>query len=111
MDYFIAVVLGIVEGITEFLPISSTGHMILVGHLLNADSEQWHVFEVFVQLGAIFGGGRSLLAAFSRLTEFPGQATATKRIFFSFQGFSGLWKIFLGCVPAFILGALADEQP
>ena len=52
-DYIIAVVLGIVEGATEFLPVSSTGHMILVGHLLGYDSQQAGVFEVFIQLGAI----------------------------------------------------------
>ena len=52
-DYIIAVVLGIVEGATEFLPVSSTGHMILVGHLLGYDGQQAGVFEVFIQLGAI----------------------------------------------------------
>lgn len=52
-DYIIAVVLGIVEGATEFLPVSSTGHMILVGHLLGYDGRQAGVFEVFIQLGAI----------------------------------------------------------
>ena len=52
-DYLIAVVLGIVEGATEFLPVSSTGHMILVGHMLGYDGMRAGVFEVFIQLGAI----------------------------------------------------------
>lgn len=49
----IAVIVGIVEGLTEFLPVSSTGHMIIVGHMLGFDGRLADVFDVFVQLGAI----------------------------------------------------------
>ena len=52
-ENLIAVIIGIVEGITEFLPISSTGHMILIGSMLGFEGEKASVFEVFIQLGAI----------------------------------------------------------
>jgi len=54
LGFLEALILGIVEGITEFLPISSTGHMILVAHLLGLEQSDFlRLFEVFIQLGAI----------------------------------------------------------
>jgi undecaprenyl-diphosphatase len=99
LDVIKAIFLGIVEGLTEFIPVSSTGHLLLVGHFFGFDDEDFgKAFDVLIQLGAIL----ALLSIY----------------------FSRLWKLFLGMFkdaeaqrfiigvliaffPAMVLGALA----
>src|SRR3569623_3372825 len=52
-ELIVAILLGIVEGITEFLPVSSTGLLILASELLGYNAAQWAMFNVIIQLGAI----------------------------------------------------------
>ena len=62
-----AFVLGIVEGLTEFLPISSTGHLILAGDLLGANDERWNVFNIVIQTGAMLAVVWEYRARFFRI--------------------------------------------
>ncbi len=66
-DLFNALVLGVVEGLTEFLPISSTGHLILAADLLGATDERWTVFNLVIQTGAMLAVVWEYRARFFRI--------------------------------------------
>ena len=66
-DLVNALILGVVEGITEFLPISSTGHLILAGALLGATDDRWKVFEIVIQTGAMLAVVWEYRARFFRI--------------------------------------------
>lgn len=98
-ELFIAFVLGIVEGLTEFLPISSTGHLILVGHALEFQGERAHVFEVFIQLGAILAVVWLYPKRFTGLFDFAAKDHG-------FRGIAAIQKLALVSLPALLLGFL-----
>ncbi len=99
-----AVFLGVVEGITEWLPISSTGHMILVEEFiqLNASAAFKEMFFVVIQLGAILA---VVLLYFNKLNPFsPKKSTQEKK-----DTMSIWYKVIVGVLPAAVLGFLFDD--
>lgn len=104
LDIFKVILLGIVEGITEWLPISSTGHLILLEEFLTLEtSEEFkEMFQVVVQLGAIFA---VIILYFQRLNPFSRGKIKEERI-----STCTLWmKVIVACIPAGLLGILLDE--
>lgn len=97
-QYIIAIILGIVEGLTEFLPVSSTGHLILTGELLGATEEKWKTFEIVIQLGSICA---VLLLFWRRILGLLG--IGRKR---TIGPQLNLLHIFIGILPAGVLGVL-----
>jgi len=94
----IAIILGIVEGVTEFLPVSSTGHLILATELLGYDSAKWDAFNVIIQLGAILAIVVLYWRTFWAVLEglFKGQKMSWRFV----------RNILLGFLPSAILGLL-----
>ena len=97
-----AIIFGLVEGITEWLPISSTGHMIILDDLihLNVSKEFYKLFEVVIQLGAIMA---VVVIYFNTIWPFGKMERDTRRTF-------SLWgKIIVACLPAAVIGLLFDD--
>ena len=99
MNYIESIIIGIVEGLTEFLPVSSTGHMVLAEKFLGIpNSDFTKLFTISIQLGAIL----SVVILYY------------KKFLAPFKGESGGWlfyvKLIVGVLPALILGKLFDEK-
>jgi undecaprenyl-diphosphatase len=104
MDFVVllkAAVMGIVEGLTEFLPISSTGHLILAGALLGLDDEKGKVFDIAIQTGAIFAVILVYWQKISRtVLDLPSQVSARR--------FAA--NVVIAFLPAVVLGLLFGKQ-
>ncbi|MFD1405036.1 undecaprenyl-diphosphate phosphatase [Robinsoniella peoriensis] len=100
-----AILFGIVEGITEWLPISSTGHMIILDEVvkLNVSKEFLSMFLVVIQLGAILA---VVVLFWNKIWPF-----STKEQYFIKKDTFSMWfKILVACVPAAVIGLLFEEQ-
>lgn len=98
------VILGIVEGLTEWLPISSTGHMILVDEFIKLDVDQrfMDMFLVVIQLGAIMA---VVVLNFERLNPFSAWKSRLEKK----QTFDLWGKVIVACIPAAVIGLLFND--
>ena len=113
-DYFVAFIFGVVEGITEWLPVSSTGHMIILNEFLklNVSPEFYDLYLVVIQLGAIMAVvvifWKEIWPFGIKNNEHPFSKTGVGR--YVMKDKIILWlKIALACVPAAIVGVLFDD--
>ena len=109
LDFLKAILFGIVEGITEWLPVSSTGHMILLDEFvkMNVSEEFWNLFLVVIQLGAILA---VVILFWNKIFpfDFSKEARAEHRV--NRKDIWLLWvKILISCVPAAVIGVLFDD--
>ena len=103
-DILKTILFGIVEGITEWLPISSTGHLLIlqsmVGEIISHDFME--MFDVVIQLGAILA---VVVIYFNKLNPFSPKKTAIEK-----QNTINLWiKVIVACLPAAVIGLLLDD--
>ena len=103
-----AVLFGIVEGVTEWLPVSSTGHMILLNEFvhMNVSEDFWDMFLVVIQLGAILA---VVLLFWKQLWPFRFAKKDRKKGIVKTETMSMWFKIIVACVPAAVVGLLFDD--
>ena len=100
LSYLMAALLGLVEGLTEFIPVSSTGHLILFGDLIGFKGPQSDIFEVVIQFGAILAVIWLYRAKFMHVAVSMMSEAASRRF---------VTIVVLGCVPALVIGAFAHD--
>lgn len=112
IEFLKSILYGIVEGITEWLPVSSTGHLILLDEFLSLNvashlgagfaEEYWNMFEVVIQLGAILA---VVVMFFGKLNPFSSKKSSSEK-----KNTWVLWaKVCIGSVPAAIIGIVIDK--
>ena len=109
LDIIKAILFGIVEGITEWLPVSSTGHMILLNEFIKMDvsEEFWEMFLVVIQLGAILA---VVILFWNKIFPFDLSKKAREEGKINKPEIWMLWaKIIVACLPAAVIGILFDD--
>ena len=109
MSVFETIIIAIVEGLTEFLPVSSTGHMIIAQNLLGVESTDFvKAFTFIIQFGAILSVVVLYWKRFFQLnqTPVPEGASALKRFLHKYDFY---WKLFVAFIPAAVLGLLFSD--
>ncbi len=104
-DWLAAIILGLVEGITEFIPISSTGHLVIAGHLIGFEGDRASTFEIFIQLGAILAVVVLYFDRFWRLIPTRLEMKEDD----GFSGLRGLLLLAITTIPAVSLGAIGHS--
>lgn len=109
MSLFDTIVIAIVEGLTEFLPVSSTGHMIITQNLLDVPSTEFvKAFTFIIQFGAILSVVVLYWKRFFKLNQTPAPSGASplKRFLHKYDFY---WKLFVAFIPAAVLGLLFND--
>jgi undecaprenyl-diphosphatase len=110
MSIFETIIIAIVEGLTEFLPVSSTGHMIITQNLLGVESTEFvKAFTFIIQFGAILSVVVLYWKRFFQLnhTPAPENASALKRLLHKYDFY---WKLLVAFIPAAVLGLLFSDM-
>ncbi len=107
MEIFQAIIIAIVEGLTEFLPVSSTGHMIITEKLLGVTSTEFtKAFTVIIQFGAILSVIWLYWKRFFRLNNVPKGVTGMKAFLTKYDFY---WKLFVAFIPAAVFGFIFSD--